>query len=263
MAGIDFKESNDVIRNGLRLKTFPVAVKFLNDKSDFPEKTRQPAAVLQKRVTICQAVTMARVYGWTVGLTREDLICVPAMIAFGFSGSEDPPASLARLFCEVNFHGDDARAHEEISSMSLLENDKFEAIVMAPLAKGLYEPDTVVMFGNPAQVMRLIQAWVYKAGTRLSGTFGGKVECSEYLIAPFKSEVPRVSIPGMGDRIFSMTQDDEMVFSVPAKGLQELVEGLQEAGSKIGARYPVTFYQNFQPEFPKPYKVLGEELGIL
>ncbi len=31
---------------------------------------------------------MVRIYGWTIGLTKEDLICVPAMIAFGFSGAE-------------------------------------------------------------------------------------------------------------------------------------------------------------------------------
>jgi len=263
MSEINFKDIADFVRDDLRLKTLPVAVKFLKDKSGFPEKTRRPSEVLQKRVTICQAVTMARVYGWTVGLTKKDLICVPAMIAFGFSGSDDPPASLARLFCEVNFHGDDERARQETSSMSLLENDKFEAMILAPLAKGLYEPDTVVIYGNPAQVMRMIQGWVYKVGSRLAGTFGGKVECSEYLIAPFKSEEPRVSIPGMGDRIFSMTQDDEMVFSLPGNGLKPLVEGLRQAGSKIGARYPVTFYQNFQPEFPNPYRVLGEELGIL
>jgi hypothetical protein len=60
-----------------------------------------------------------------------------------------------------------------------------------------------------------------------------------------------------------MTQDDEMVFSLPGQGLQELVQGMREAGSKIGAKYPVTFYQNFQPEFPKPHRLLGEELGIL
>jgi hypothetical protein len=66
----------------------------------------------------------------------------------------------------------------------------------------------------------------------------------------------------MGDRIFSMTQDEEMVFALPGNRVGDLVQGLKEAGKKIGARYPVTFYQNFQPEFPKPYKVMGEELGI-
>ena len=219
--------------------------------------------VLKKKITICQAVTIARIYGWTLGLTREDLIGVPAMIAFGFSNAADPPATLARLFCEVNFHNEYERARRETDTMSRLENEEFEALVLAPLGKGLYEPDTVTVYGNPAQVMRMIQAWVYQKGDRLAGLFGGKVECSEYLIAPFKKEVPCVAIPGMGDRIFSMTQDDEMVFALPGSGLQELTRGLREAGDRIGARYPVTFYQNFQPDFPKPYKVLGEELGIL
>jgi uncharacterized protein (DUF169 family) len=254
---------DDVLRNDLRLRSFPVAVKFLKEKADFPEKTRQPSVVLKKKVTICQAVTMSRVYGWTVGLTKEDLICVPAMIAFGFSGAADPPATLARLFCEVNFHSDYKHARTETDAMSSLENEEFEAIVLAPLRKGLYEPDTVTVYGNPAQVMRMIQAWVYQKGERLTGRFGGKVECSEYLIAPFRNEAPTVAIPGMGDRIFSMTQDDEMVFALPGNGLQDLAQGLREAGDKIGARYPVTFYQNFQPDFPKPYKELGEELGIL
>jgi hypothetical protein len=41
-----------------------------------------------------------------------------------------------------------------------------------------------------------------------------------------------------------------------------LCEGLRSAGKQIGARYPITFYQNFQPEFPKYYKKLGKEFGI-
>lgn len=263
MAEKNFKEITEIISNGLRLRTLPVAVKFLKDKSDFPEKTRQPSVVLQKRVTICQAVTMTRVYGWTVGLTKEDLICVPAMISFGFGGAEDPAASLAKLFCEINFHPAQEIARKEVALMSRLEKDEFGAIALAPLGKSLYEPDTVVFYGNPAQVMRMSQAWSYNRGERPAGLFGGKLECSEYLLAPFKTQSPRVVIPGMGDRIFSMTQDDEMVFALPGQGLQELVEGLQQAGSKIGARYPITFYQNFEAEFPKQHKMLGKELGIL
>jgi len=46
------------------------------------------------------------------------------------------------------------------------------------------------------------------------------------------------------------------------QNLPNPVEGMKEAGKKIGARYPVTPYQNFEPEFPKPYKVLAEELGL-
>ena len=44
---------------------------------------------------------MARVYGWTVRPTQDDLICVPGMLAFGFTPAIDPIMELAQLFCEV------------------------------------------------------------------------------------------------------------------------------------------------------------------
>ncbi len=228
-----------------------------------PEISHQPSKVLSKRVTICQGVTMARTYGWTVGLTKEDLICVPAMIAFGLSGAADPAETLGKLFCEVTFSQTEEGGIKEAEEMARLENAACEAIVLAPLQKCLFDPDTVAFFGNPAQVMRMIQGLVFEESRRISGNFGGKVECSEYLIAPYKTQSPRVAIPGMGDRIFSMSQDDEMVFSIPGVLLKNLVRGLKNAGKKIGTRYPITFYQNFQPEFPKPYQVLGDALGIL
>ena len=255
-------EAAEFIRNELRLKTFPVAVKFLKSKADFPAKTRQPSAVLGKRVTICQGATMARTYGWTVGLTREDLICVPAMIAFGLSGAPDPAATLAGLFCQVEFSSDADKARAEVDQMTRLENGEAEALVLAPLAKDLFSADTIAIYGNPAQIMRMVQAMVFTFGRRIAGNFGGKVECTEYLVAAYKTQAPRIAIPGMGDRIFSMTQDDEMVLAIPGGLLELLVAGLQSAGKSIGARYPVTFYQNFQPEFPKQYQALAKELKL-
>jgi len=263
MSEMDFREAARLIRDDLRLKTLPVAVKFLKDKSELPEKTRRPSVALGKRVAICQGVTMARNYGWTVGLAKEDVICVPAAIAFGFSESSDPPDSLARLFCEINFSSTEEFARKETSSMSRFENGEIEAIVLTPLEKASFEPDTIILYGNPAQVMRLTQAWSYMTGERVSGHFGGKVECDEYLIAPFKTLSPRVVIPGNGERIFAGTQDDEMAFAFPGKFLLELTKGLKEVGKAIGVRYPVTPYQNFQPEFPKAHKELGKQLGIL
>jgi uncharacterized protein (DUF169 family) len=258
----NMKSAAEFISNNLRLKTFPVAVKFLKEKKDFPEKTRQPSSLLGKKVTICQAVTMARIYGWTVGLTKDDLICVPAAIAFGFSSSPDTASSLTRLFCEAGYSKNEETAKKESVSIQRLEKEEYEAIVLAPLQKGVIEPDTIVFYGNPAQMVRLIQAWTYMRGERVRSNFGGKVECTEYLLVPFKEQAPRVAIPGTGDRTFSMTQDEEMIFSLPGQFLPELLQGLKEAGGKVGARYPVPVFLNFQPEFPKNFKELGKELGI-
>ncbi len=262
MEKTDCREAANCIREDLRLKTLPVGVKFLEKADSFPDKTRRPSAAMKKRVTICQGVTMARVYGWTVGLTREDLICVPAMLAFGFTDAPDPGQTLGGLFCEVEFAKRMENAQDEIRSMVRLENNPDRAILLAPLMKNAFEPDTVAIYGNPAQIMRMVQALVYETGKRVAGNFGGKVECTEYLLAPHKTGEPRISMPGMGDRIFSMTQDDEMVLSLPGKDLPLLHAGLKNAGKKIGARYPVTFYQNFQPEFPEPYRRIAEDMKL-
>lgn len=263
MNDASFKELAGRLRNDLRLKTFPMAVKFLKEKEQYPEKVRRPSVVFEKRVAICQGVTMARNYGWTVGLAKEDVICVPAAIVFGFSESPDPAASLAGLFCEVNFSSTEDLARQETASMSRFESGEIEAIVLAPLERASFEPDTVLIYGNPAQIMRLAQAWSYMSGERVVGHFGGKVECDEYLIAPFKTQSPRIVIPGNGERIFAAAQDDEVAFAVPAKFFSELAGAFEEVGKAVGARYPVTPYQNFQPEFAKAHRELGRKLGIL
>jgi uncharacterized protein (DUF169 family) len=263
MADIDHREMAKFIRDDLRLKTFPVAAKFLMEGDAFPEKARRPAGAMGKRIAICQGVTMARNYGWTVGLAREDVMCTPAAIAFGLSVSENPPESLAELFTEVRFCETAESAGKETATMHHFKGGEIRGIVLAPLEKAGFSPDVVMCYGNPAQMMRLAQAWSYVSGDRVEGWFGGKVECDEYLIAPFKSGTPRMVIPGQGERIFAMTQDDEMAFALPGAGLAELVRGLKEAAKPIGARYPVTPYQNFEPDFPRAHKELGKKLGVL
>lgn len=260
---MSYKEMSDVISERLRLRSFPVAVKFLKKGESFPDKTRRPSQMLKKRVAICQAVTMARLYGWVIGLTREDVICVPGSLAFGFSTMSDAAAGIARLFCEGAYSSGPEAGRREAESIQKLEKGEYEALVLAPLARADFEPDTVAIYGNPAQVMRLTQAYTCGSGERVAGNFGGKLECSEYLIAPFKLKAPRIAIPGMGDRVFSMTQDDELVFSLPGASLPQLVKGLTEAGARVGAQYPVPFYLNFEPEFPKAFKILGQEIGVL
>ncbi len=258
-----YQEAARKLKETLRLRTEPLGVAFLADAAALPEKTRRPSQVLGKKVTICQGVTMARVYGWQVGLTPEDLICVPGMLAFGLAPEPDPGQELASLLCDVGFHREMEAARKEVETLTRFGPQEIEALYLAPLERLPRDADVVVVYGNPAQLMRLIQGATFGLGERVQGEFGGKVECSSYLIGPLKTGQVRVVIPGMGDRIFSMTQDDELVVSFPTRLLEGILTGLTEAGKKIGARYPVSFYQNFQPEFPKPYQERAKKWGIL
>ena len=67
------------------------------------------------------------------------------------------------------------------------EPQEVGAVYLCPLERLTLDPEVVVVYGNPAQLMRLIQAATFSLGARVTGEFGGKVECSEYLIAPYRS----------------------------------------------------------------------------
>lgn len=83
------------------------------------------------------------------------------------------------------------------------------------------------------------------------------------LLAPIKEPLPQVTMPGTGDRGFSITQDEKMLFPLPGRLLNDPAAIMQEAGEKVGGCYPVPFYVNFQPKFTKLFNVLGKEEGIL
>jgi uncharacterized protein (DUF169 family) len=258
----DFKEAQRIIMEAIRPRTLPLAFNLLDQDDAFPEKTKRPGQMLKKRITICQGVTMARVYGWTVGLKKEDIICVPALVAWGMSGAEDQKDELAGLFNTVGFAENREVAQSQVADMSCPSEGEVGGILLSPLERAQREPDSLVIYCNPAQAMRLVQGINYLQDTLVTGSFAGKVECIETLYAAYKLDKPRIAIPGMGDRIFSMTQDDELVVSIPARLLPDLLKGLTEAGRSIGAKYPVPFYQNFEPQFPPQYGELAGKLKL-
>src|SRR5512136_1440816 len=68
----------------LRVATFPVGIRPLAPGEAIPPKARRPKQDLHVEVAICQAISFARRYGWTLAFSGEDLSCPIAKVAFGF-----------------------------------------------------------------------------------------------------------------------------------------------------------------------------------
>ena len=206
---------------------------------------------------------MARIYGWPVGLTKEDLICVPGMLLFGFTPATDPILELAQLFCEVGFHPELGPALKEVEGLPRFEPEEVGAMYLCPLERLTLDPDVIVVYGNPAQLIRLIQAATFSLGERVSGEFGGKVECASYLIRPYRQGKFTVTIPGQGDRIFSMTQDDELVLSFPLKHLDRLAHRPEGRGQEDRGSLSDHGISEFLPTFPPAYLERAKKWGII
>jgi uncharacterized protein (DUF169 family) len=123
---------------------------------------------------------------------------------------------------------------------------------VAPLHRTTFKPDLFLIYGNPAQIMRLIQGALYHKGGAVQSSSMGRLGCAS-LITVMKEAECRYSIPGNGDRIFGMTQDDEMTFTIPSSKIDAVLKGLAET-HKAGIRYPITSLFNVEPTFPPSYQ---------
>jgi uncharacterized protein (DUF169 family) len=241
----------------LRLNTFPVAVRFLRSEDEVPPRAKRPAKDLHNRITTCQAISFSRRYGWVIALGREDSSCVLGSVALGL---EKRLGHYADGNLCVDLYTDSLKAgRASEDSVPRLPEGRYVGVVTAPLNRAAFEPDTIIIYGNGAQVMRLGQAWLWKRGGTMNSEFRGRVDCADLAIAPMLKGEPQMIVPCTGDRIFGQVQDHEVAFSFPFPLMDEILEGL-EATHKAGTRYPVTHWLNYEAGFPPSYDAYRQML---
>src|SRR5207253_2620943 len=129
---------------------------------------------------------------------------------------------------------------------------EYATLLVAPLDRTTFEPHLVCIYANPAQVMRLTQAALWKRGGKLTSSFGGRIDCSEIIVTTMRTDQPQVILPCSGDRIFGQTQDHEMAFTIPWAQMEEIVEGLRGTHAG-GIRYPITQFMEYEAKMPPRY----------
>jgi uncharacterized protein (DUF169 family) len=237
----------------VRPDTFPLAIRMLEPGEEIPEGVRVPSRSVDERWIVCQSIGIARRYGWGVAVGKDDVICPLAAVAFGFRKPND--AYLAGyaavgMYCET----EDAAASLEAGTWKL-EPGSYDYVCVAPLGRATFEPHVVAVYANSAQVMRLVNAALYKRGGRIESTTGGRLDCAEIVIQTMTTSAPKVIIPCNGDRVFGMAQDTEMVFALPWHFADELMEGLGGT-HRGGVRYPVPVAMRSTVTMPERYRKL-------
>ncbi len=254
---LDLKKVNEELTTYVRPQTFPVAVKLLTSVDDMPAKTRLPRRDLGIDMATCQAISFARRYGWTLAVTKEDQSCPGGLLVAGFSKPND--YYVAGNLAEGMYCGSLEAGAAMEAALPKLPAGKYKAIVVGPVDRVSFDPDLIVMYGNPAQVMRLVQGALFDRGGYLPGYGQGRLDCAEILARTILTDECQWILPCTGDRMFALTADDEMCFTMPASKIEQVLEGL--AGShRQGIRYPVTSYLQWSAKFPPKYQKLHKML---
>jgi MtaA/CmuA family methyltransferase len=247
---IDVKTADHELQTYIRPQTFPVAIRMLRPGEPIPDRARRPARDFKKLSMNCQVIDMARRYGWTLVLTREDSICSLGIAALGF----EKPTHLhnSGTLCEGMYTETKEAGQRSETAIDRFKEGEYTALLVAPLDRATFEPDLVCVYANPAQVMRLTQAALWKRGGKLASAFGGRVVCADIIVTTMRTDRPQVILPCSGDRIFGQTQDHEMAFTIPWAQMEEIVEGLRGTHAG-GIRYPITQFMEYEAKLPARY----------
>jgi uncharacterized protein (DUF169 family) len=237
----------------LRVPTFPLGIRSLAPGEPVPEKAKRPVKHLGAKMAICQILSLARRYGWTLAFSGDDLACPIAKAAFGFE--ERNAYYTSGALADGMYAACREAGGRFEDALAKYDRGEISGVVAGPLARIAFEPDTVLVYGNSAQVLRLLNACLYEKGGALRSELSGRGDCTDIVIKGRKTGEPQLVLPCYGDRIFGHAGDDEMAFTFPWAMREQVVKGL-EATHAGGIRYPIPIYQRFQPEFPKSYQEL-------
>jgi dephospho-CoA kinase len=220
----------------LRLKSFPVAFKLLKKKemlSEIPYLRR-----MTHKSTLCQLISMVRNFDWTVGADLGDFLSPMCPSIIGLT-------DLPEVYKDGTFRSvvwtktrEDGRKYE--NSIPRLPAGEFEAVAMAPLVYNPFDPDIILLYANPAQMMLLINALQFEDYEVMEFSCVGESSCSDVIAKCYLQGKPSLSIPCYGERRYGHAQDDELAMALPAGIMKKTLRGL-EALYKRGIRYPISY----------------------
>jgi uncharacterized protein (DUF169 family) len=229
------KSLGEALEKYCRLMTTPVAIKLAKGKDAPPQKTKYPLDHVGNRLAVCQGMTIARTFGWIMAFKKEDHACPFPRV---FMGHISPDKFLEGT--AAKFYQDDPECMRRMeASYPKWPRDSFREIWLSPINKCEFVPDLVVAYGNPAQILALIQGANYRRGPGINSVSSGRYGCSAWIAGVPQADACTYMIPGPGERVFAATQDHEMSFAVPYSKFSQVVEGLKYIRGHGAYRYPV------------------------
>ncbi len=220
----------------MRLKSFPVAFKMLEKKEDLgkiPFIRR-----LEQKKTLCQLITLVRNFDWTVGADADDFHGPGCSSIIGLA--DMPEVMKDGTFRSIVWVKTRKDGKKYESSIPRLPLGKYEAVALAPLVYNPFEPDIVLIYANPAQMMLLINSLQFEDYEVMEFFCVGESSCSDAIVRCYQTGKPSMTIPCYGERRYGHAQDEDMVMAIPAGMMEKALRGM-ETLYRRGIRYPISY----------------------
>lgn len=90
------------------------------------------------------------------------------------------------------------------------------------------EPDVVVLAVRPVELTRIIQAYQFQTGKRVTSSMGGlRVVNSDLMVRPYLTQEMNISTYCLGARLIGQYEADRLGVGMPFHQFEEMVEGMK------------------------------------
>ena len=176
----------------LKLRSIPFGMKLFERRADMEAipKIRRP-----KSVHTDQVVAQASRLGWTVGITADDLVGAQCRAVVGLGRAKDDAWKSGKHMTGVWFSTlEDASAHQ--AAMHCVEDGKYDALAVAPLASGrLDPPDIALFYATPGAMMYFINGLQWSGYKSFDWGVVGESACADSWGRALKTGSPRSPSP--------------------------------------------------------------------
>lgn len=219
---------SEVVDKYVRPETYPVAIKVIGDSNEIPEGIQTVKDQLGVTMPLCQGWGKARFNGESLAMMKEDISCPIALFTLGLA---EPPDDWSEGDLYYEWYTPEKQAAEKYaSSIPRLPKGKYIGAILAPVHDCNFDPDVVITYCNPMQLMLFIPAALSREGGRFENSIFPPGVCTDIIAPVMQTGKCRFGIPCFGDRKYEYTSRDELVFSVPFSRLEEVAEGLKFFG---------------------------------
>lgn len=228
----------DALNRHLRLKSIPFGMKLFERVEDMQAipKIRRPQSIH----TTDQIVAQAARLGFTVGITREDLVGAQCGAVIGLHPQDDEWQSGKRMAGVWFATVPDAAAHQ--AAMDVVPFGRYRAMAVSPLTAGrLDPPDICLFYGTPGQMIYFINGLQWSGYKRFDWSVVGESACADSWGRALRTRQPSLSIPCYAERRYGGVADDEMLMALPPEYLPKAIAGMN-ALAMNGLRYPIPPY---------------------
>lgn len=247
---VSMVEMNEAMSTYVKHQTYPLAIKMLGNENEIPDDAKNPLRDFGVPFTLCQAIGLCRREDLTVVLDRDSQSCPIALAGLGFVRPQEY-LSGKHVLAPIN---QSAEARKKIAeTMPRFEFGKYSHILISPILKAAFDPDVILLYGNGAQVMRMIQAAVFESGGAVTSRSAGSGGCLLPIVASIQENECKYVLPGNGERRIGLVAHEEMAFAMPKSRFEEVVKGLSLT-HKGKQTYPISpGYLKLEYKMPPTY----------